>query len=260
MFTISCSNTESDGYSFESDSLSGISRGKVPGNPTDTISYILSQTSGIGAIHNECMDSIVSEQLEISDLNDYTYGFSVRRNLVSNSPTAYQSFTLGTAALLYDQNGNMLTLDSLSRLDNMVLPSGWGTYVRSIGEAIDISDAKIAKATLNSLKNGILNDSSLDVLSKSALVGAVEVAVASYDYNVVEDSYGINNQQVLKSIARSDVRGAVQTVVISAFSGKYAGMLVFGPQGVVVSVVQDATIGAMKTSAQALVSSLLEWI
>lgn len=249
----SCSNNdEVDG------TASSVSNFVVDFQPlvNDTLGYIKAQAAKAGAIHNECMDSILAKQVSLADMDEYVYGFSGRHNVLKQSASAWQDFTQESQQFFNGNDLRPVSIADLAAASIKDIPKEWTEYVSQIEMAIDSREEPAAVIKVMELcERQILQSSALSVEDKAALSSVVEITKASYELNLMGDL--LLSRADARSIVKCDFKGAVKGVVKGALSGKYAGLLIFGPEGTVVGIARDATVGAMKDSGYAIIKSFL---
>lgn len=214
--------------------------------------YLDSLGTIIGRMHNECMDSIIGNRVPMSQLGNYLYGYSNNRYFVEDS--------VGAQVAFLNEFDELLTGEEIE-LEDIDYPQTWNTHIQNIFSTIENGSTNKAamNAQFNTIQQGILNDSNLDDIGKVALVGITKVANATYNYNVVDKNVVLKNHAA-KSIAKADATGALTGIASGAASGRYAGALVFGPGGVVLSVASDAFLGAACSSGAVVLAKLWNWL
>jgi len=163
-------------------------------------------------------------------------------------------FWAESMAFKYDSLGMERSLNNALPMPNNI-PSEWESYINRMEFIIDLGkDTITALEQFGIVKSNILHSETLSTTDKTCLLSIAEIAEASYHYNFV-DPIITSSSSIAGKIAKSDLKGAAKSVLIGALTGKYAGLLVFGPGGVVTTVTTDAVVGGLRSSAWAAITS-----
>lgn len=244
-FIVSCASSDENYVSDESPIADNLESFLA----LDTIpdSYLL-QFNQIGEKHNECMDSVLANVTSLDSLGSYLYGYSARKNMIDRTTTDSLSFVQEIHSMCYDDDGTVIDPEDELKLEDVEVPQGWERYVDDIRYIISYASAQNGGLQFQNLKMNILSSNSLSIVDKLSLVSVVSIAKSSFEYNVVDQTVTPYRLEA-NTIVGSDAAGALGNVAVNALIGKYNGMLVFGPEGVVVAVAADALIGGVKASA-----------
>ncbi len=223
----------------------------------------------IGQLHNEAMDSVKAQKINIEDIKDFTKEFTNRRYLQGDEfegtiksenvkeDSSFNSieigFDVGMKTKLARTRSNVEDLtDSLI----MVFPVEGQKYIVRMYDVCDkeLNDSIQINKIFDDLDKSISYNASIDDTLRHILLAISSIGRATNIYNASTIANKTRAASV-GSVCRADVSGAIAGVigraafVRAAFSG-----LVFGPGGVVTSFARDAVRGAIVSSAVNLIS------
>ncbi len=223
----------------------------------------------IGQLHNDAMDSVKAQKINIENIKEFTKEFTNRhyqQKLDFNEKTQTgeakedsasrsidNGFDIGMKTIL---SKTRATTDDLTDSLMMAFPVEGQKYIARIYDICDkeMLDSVQIIAAFEDLDNSIYNDANIDDTLKHTLLAISSIGRATNMYNAHANT-NLTRGASLGSMCRADVSGAIGGVlgraafVRAAFSG-----LVFGPGGVVTSFAKDAVRGAIVSSAVNLIS------
>jgi len=215
--------------------------------------YNDSTISTIGAMHNQCMDSIAANYVQMSTLPNYLHGYCFRRGTISNSHADSVRFFSEMHSVIYTENGIPRTLENPKPISSDV-PQSWNKYIDQFEEIIESGDTTmLALQNFASIKSDIIRSSTITDTDRACLLCIGEIAQASYEYNIVGETISFLLSRA-ERVVEADMAGAASSVAAGVASGKYVGLLIFGPEGVVSAVAADAFLGAVMSSSWALIT------
>lgn len=211
-------------------------------------------TTNIGVIHNEGLDSVLAHNITNATLTPYMFNFCLNRNLLFASAPDSLAFWSNAQYVIYDSLGIERTLGR-ARPMPLNKPSGWNTYLNRMENVISFgNDTIMGLEGFGLIKNDILSSQTLSNIDKACLLSIAEIANASYHYNFVEVKITPLTSMAGK-IVSADLAGAATAVIDGFWCGKYVGLLMFGPEGAVVSITGDAVRGGLLSSGWAAIAS-----
>lgn len=249
---LSCSNNELE------------TNGAEISNPVIEFDYTqLPQTmaplsyNNIGAIHNECMDSIEESNITESQLGEYIWGFIQRRGIMHNIPTDSALFNqIYPDIRLMRQN-----IENGTNL-NINLPRYFPEYLDSITATVcsyQIDNERVRSEILQMAMN-VLNNNRMDEATKYGLLCTMAIANASYAHmteNIEAPLPPIDGGTIAASKSfwksffegvQKDFWGAASSVATGLITGQYAAAAATGA-GLGAIVAKDALVGGIIGSA-----------
>lgn len=213
----------------------------------------------IGAMHNECMDSVKEAGITDCEIEPYLYGYLTRRGIVGTTPSEVLQFN----NLSIDVRGMRTGIDSIHEI-NVRCPDEFRPYFFKMVNAIN-NDSFSYTSVVNKL-NAIVNianaDDCLSEIDKYCIISAASIVNASYAYNHDEivqsglaDSYSsawingfsINWNRVFDGVVK-DLWGAVDGLVAGYLTGSYAPAAATGTLPEVMGI--NALVGGVLGSAK----------
>lgn len=208
----------------------------------------MSTVGDIGVIHNECMDSAFANAITSSNIQDFVWGFMLRRNITDNSTSNRQIYNRIYA--LVDSVHNNTEIDSIGSIG---FNQKWRGYIDEVTEIVCDSDVSISrvKSDIKSLVRRISRDATLTTIEQAAITSSLSIAASSYEYNVsnsdIDDGgiSGFSFRSLFDGVLR-DLRGAAITVFVNVETGSYDATLILGgPEAVGARIAVDALFGGV---------------
>ena len=113
---------------------------------------------------------------------------------------------------------------------------------------------------ISSLEQKVLIQSEISMKEKELVLGTLSIAKYSYQFFVShfpETEKGLSWRQRCLKVLKADAAGFVGGVVSSVVSGHAAVGMVFGPEGAVVTVAAEGTVGAIVGSGGSIVGQII---
>lgn len=220
-----------------------------------------------GQYHNEAMQIIYDSAIEgkTVDLSDFACDF------MANKMTKYSSYDYRFWMNRFDSCMNIINDEILPYLKNQPdidfsnkmfssLTDYQRTCLTMIFDSIKYANsASEYYRSLQSIEKEVLSKKKIQEWEKGIVLGTVSIAKYSFDFITKHfpEKKAPKWLERIKNVVKADAVGFVSGAVGSVISGHAAAATIFGPEGTVVMVATDATVGAISSSGVAVVGQIV---